>query len=395
MGRARVLIFVSSLAIGTTAGGAERYGVEVARHLDQTLYEPIVCAFWRRGAPAEQFWLARLAEAGVECFFAVDRGQGFNPLRYARAVRNIRRRLGDRPVQVIHSHFQLGSVTALLLRGSTHARALVRTAHGAVRWEWRDTWLGLLCRTVFTRGVFPMCFDAETGVSQTVVDSLDRRLLARLRRKRAHLIYNAIDQAPFRRHLEQGELREQLGLGQADTVVGSVGRLSEQKGYHYLIEAAPTVLQACADCRFLIVGDGELREGLEQRVSTLGLGSVFTFAGAREDSPALYGVMDVFVLPSLFEGLPTVVIESMASAVPVVATDIAGTRELIVHEETGWLVSPKDAASLANGIVAVLRRPDRGRGLAQNALDSVVPRFHIDEATRRIQALYTSLLSTY
>lgn len=388
MNRTRVLIFVSGLAIGSTAGGAERYGVEVACRLDHKLIEPVVCAFWRRGVPEEAFWADALSRAGVECFFAVDRGTGFSPKRFWQAIKRIVATLDGRPVDVIHSHFQLGSVTALCLCRLVGARRLIRTAHGAVRWEWRDTWLGALCRLVFTMAFFPAFYDVEVGVSAAAVASLDRRFVARVKGKRALLIPNAIDPARFRRAVDTGRLKAELGLGTNTLVVGSVGRLSEQKGYRYLVEAAPFVLEALPNCVFVLVGDGELRDALETQVGHLGVASAFRFVGARQDTQAMYGAMDVFACPSLFEGLPTVVLEAMASNVPIVATSIPGIEELVSDGVTGRLVCVRDPRSLADALIGVLQSPDRGGGMARKALSDVVPRYSICEVAQRYERLY-------
>ncbi|MHB1318519.1 MAG: glycosyltransferase [Anaerolineae bacterium] len=393
MNRTRVLVLISGLSIGSSAGGAERYGIEIARHLDRKTIEPIVCAFWRRGVTEEGYWTEELTAEGIECFLAVERGRGFDPLRYLRAIRSILAHLGGRDVDVIHSHFQLGSVTALVLRRRVQARALIRTAHGSVRWEWRDTWLGSLCRSVFTKGIFPACFDAEVGVSLAAAESLDRRLLSRLWGRHAPMIGNAIDPARFQAGQMDSSARAQFGLSPDDIVVGSVGRLSEQKGYRYLVEAAPLVLQAIPGCRFLLVGDGELREDLRRQVDSLGLASAFIFAGARNDVASMYAAMDVFVCPSLYEGLPTVILESMASGIPIVATDIAGTQELITDGQTGWLARSRDSAHLAQLLIDVLHRADRGRSVARNALMHVVPRHSIQEAARRYEELYRRVLA--
>ena len=102
--------------------------------------------------------------------------------------------------------------------------------------------------------------------------------------------------------------------------------------------------------------------------------------------------MDLFVLPSVWEGLPTVILESMACGISVVATDIPGTRELITHGRTGWLVPPNDAASLAQGILAALRAPAACQSVAQAARQEVTPRFALEQVTKQYEWLYLELL---
>ncbi len=389
--RIRVLMLVSGFAIGQPLGGAERFGVGLACHLDQEQFEPIVCGFWRRGVPAEEHWRGVLAASRIETFEAADRGRGFTPARYASALHSITGHLHGRPIDVIHSQFQLGSVTALLLRRKLGATALVRTAHNAFPFEWGPSMQGAFGRQVFTKWIFPLTFDAEVAVSRDAAESQDRRPGARLARKRAHLIHNGI--APLFSSAPEPGLRAALGLSTADTVIGSVGRFSSEKGYAYLVQAAPEVLAQRPDVKFLLIGDGDQRDALEQQAAGLGLTGSVIFAGARQDAASLYGVMDLFVLPSLYEGLPTAVLESMAAGVPVVATDTAGTRELVEDGHTGWLCRSRDPASLAEAIVAALDDPARRAQAAQAAQDEIVPRYLLDRIADQYEALYRSLLA--
>ncbi len=394
MSRTRVLILISGLAIGESLGGAERYGVDLARSLDQEAFEPILCAFWRYHTPAEAHWLERLRDSGVECMFAVDRGQGFTPARYLSGVHNILAQLAGRRPDIIHSHFQLGSVTTPILKRHFDTRATVRTAHGSVRHEWRDTVLGSVCRAVFTECVFPISFDAETGVSNKVVTSLDRRLCSRLWHRRAWMIPNAIDRSQFEQRDTEALARRSLGLSEDDLVVGSVGRLSEQKGYRYLIEAAPTILEAFPHCRFLLVGDGELREELRRQADRLGVASAFHFAGAHQETALAYAAMDLFVLPSLWEGLPTVLLEAMASGIPVVATDISGNRDLVTDGVTGRLAQPRNGQDLARVITDALANAEFSYSLARQAALEVVTRYDIQTVARQYEHLYATLLAS-
>jgi glycosyltransferase involved in cell wall biosynthesis len=387
----RVLTLLAGLAIGETGGGSERFGIELARHLDRHAFEPVVCGFWQRNLPTERYWLDQLEQAGVSTFFAVERGAGFSLARFWRGLANIRAHLRSQPVDIIHSHFQVGTVSTLLLKGTPGTRAVLRTAHGAVRDEWTNNLAGRLCRQLFTRWLFPILLDGEAGVSEAVVRSLDARPGARLAGKRARLVYNSIAPGYAAPQVEQSAVRAEFGLSAQDFVVGSVGRLSEQKGYTYLLQAVPSILARCPDVKILLVGDGELRASLEAEAARLDLRRCAVFAGARTDVSALYRAMDLFVLPSLWEGLPTVILESMANGVPVVATNIPGTRELIEDGRTGWLAQARNPASLSNAIVAALRNPGERAARAQRAAEDTLPRFSIERTARAYEAWYAAL----
>jgi glycosyltransferase involved in cell wall biosynthesis len=141
-------------------------------------------------------------------------------------------------------------------------------------------------------------------------------------------------------------------------IVGSVGRLTRQKGYEYLIKAIPSVLNSFPEVFFIIIGEGDLKKHLMDLSRSLGVQENVHFMGKVEDVLPYLKRMDLFVLPSLWEGLPTVLLESMACGVPVVATDIPGTNELVRDRENGWMVHPTNEDALAEAIINALSEPD-------------------------------------
>jgi glycosyltransferase involved in cell wall biosynthesis len=145
----------------------------------------------------------------------------------------------------------------------------------------------------------------------------------------------------------------------------------------------------------MIVGDGELRDELEQQVKQLGLEKDVILTGSRQDVEALLSMMDLLVLPSLWEGLPTVIMEGMASGVPVVATDIPGTRELIEHRKTGWLAEVKNPPALAEAILDALKSESRRDEVVRRALSTVIPQYSMQSIAGRHQALYRQSLHPF
>jgi glycosyltransferase involved in cell wall biosynthesis len=139
-------------------------------------------------------------------------------------------------------------------------------------------------------------------------------------------------------------------------VVGSIGRLNEQKGHRYLLDAAPAVLRAHPDARFLIVGDGDLAEPLRRQAQALGLADRVVFAGHRGDVPEMLGAIDVLCLPSLYEGTPLALFEAMAAGKAIVASAVDGCAEVLADGTTGLLVPPRDPAALGAAVVRP-RRP--------------------------------------
>ncbi len=148
--------------------------------------------------------------------------------------------------------------------------------------------------------------------------------------------------------------RHTLGLPPDALVVGAIARLSLQKGHRYLVEAAARVLASRADTRFLIAGDGDQMEPLRARAAALGIADRLVFAGHRTDVPDLLGALDVFAISSLYEGTPLALFEAMASGKAIVSTAVDGCREVLQDGETGLLVPPGDAESLAQAVLRLL-----------------------------------------
>ncbi|HEY6554810.1 MAG TPA: glycosyltransferase [Vicinamibacteria bacterium] len=185
--------------------------------------------------------------------------------------------------------------------------------------------------------------------------------------------------------------RASLGLSPQAVVIGAIGRLSEQKGHRYLIEAAPEVIRQHEDARFLIVGDGNLLEPLRAQARALGIGDKVIFAGHRSDVRDLLGAIDVVCLPSLYEGTPLALFEAMAAARAIVASAVDGCAEILEDGATGLLVPPRDAPALG----AALRRILAERSLLGRlgaAAQQASREYDIDRTVRRLEELYVEVL---
>jgi glycosyltransferase involved in cell wall biosynthesis len=386
MRKLKLLTLLSGLAIGERYGGAERLAVEVTCRLDRRRFDPFVCALWRYDTPAEERWVSRLAEAGVPVFLAGDGGANTNPLALYGAVARLRAHFKGVGIDVVQCHSPLAAVAALSSRRAIGSRILVRTSQTYLEWGFGPA--AFLCRQLFTNWLFPAMFDIELGVSHSIVTGLDSRPGARILNRKASVMYNAVDLAKFKQQSPDPRKRLELGLGPSDLVVGSVGRLSKEKNFSMLLNAIPRVIAQKPEARFLIIGEGPLRDDLRSQAERLGLTPAVIFAGARSDVDALYPLMDLFVLPSLGEGLPLVILEAMASGVPVLATDVGGSRELVLPGRTGWLTPSEDPIALAESILAALADPQERINLARAANEDVTARFSVDRIAAEYAALY-------
>lgn len=185
-------------------------------------------------------------------------------------------------------------------------------------------------------------------------------------------------------------IRTELGIADGEPLVGVVGRLDEQKGHTYLLDALPEVLRRHPRARLVLVGEGPLRAPLEQQAARLGVLPGIVFTGFRTDVPAVMGAMDVVVLPSLYEGLPLVLIEALAMARPVVATAVDGSVDVVEDGVSGILVPPADPAALAKGLLQLLDDPALARRLGEAGRRSTLQRFTLDRQIAESAALYAA-----
>ena len=228
--------------------------------------------------------------------------------------------------------------------------------------------------------------DRFIAVSHGVANKL--LTVFRVPKRKIRVVHNGISLEPFDQVVTDG-LRERL-IGLTDRpVVMTIARLDEQKGQSYLLRAAAKVPGAT----FVLVGDGPDRKRLEQCAKQEGVSDRVQFLGHRDDIPELLACCDLFVLPSLYEGLPLSILEAMAAGKPVVSSAIEGTEEAVVDGETGLLVPPGEASALADAIDKILSDPELGSRLGLRGRDRVRMEFSAEVMAKRVGDVYDEILN--
>lgn len=207
-------------------------------------------------------------------------------------------------------------------------------------------------------------------------------------------IYNGLELAEFAQAPPEAcqAARQMLGIADDVLLLGSVGRMHRQKGFTYLLAALPAIKAQFPQVKLLLVGDGELRSALEAQTAQLNLQDSVIFTGTRTDVPTLLKALDLFVLPSLWEGLPNVILEAMAIGLPVVATAVGGTPELVVDGSTGCLAPPNNPAALAKAIGDLLANPTHRQQMGRAGRARVEQQFTIQRMVQATEDLYARLL---
>lgn len=328
-------------------GGVEKVVYEVAKGLAAEGVDVDVFTLRTAGGPdLETMDGFRVHRSGsIDLTKAIRLQSAVSP----RMVQEAYQKLRANPPDVIHAHntFFFSSLVAAgvakLLR-----RPLVTTLH-----------LGSLEALPLPQRLPVLAYERSLG--RAIVTASDRVICVSeavaayatklgARPERTSVQLNAVDSATFHpgvpRH--EGSVR-----------IGFVGRLIQNKGPQYLVEALPALFERHPQTELWFVGDGPLRASLEQRCNELGVSGQVRFFGTREDVDDILRQCDIFVRPSLMEGLSLTILEAMATGLPVIATDVGGTKEAVDEGRTGLLVPPSDVPALADALISLIEAPER------------------------------------
>lgn len=287
-------------------------------------------------------------------------------------------------VHVIHAHEVksdvIGRLAALLHRGPC-----ITTAHG---WIANDA-KGRLLVNVDKRAL--RYYDRVIAVSSSIRSAL---LDAGVPRDRIRLLHNAIVLDKYQNVERSDALARAMGREAIGPVVIAVGRLSAEKGHADLIHAAAAVASTGRAFELVLAGDGPERAALSALVSQAGLGERVHFLGYVSAPERLIKNADLMVLPSHTEGLPNVILESLTLGVPVLATAVGGTPDVLCDGETGRLVPARSPAAIAAGIGEFLDNPAAWRRMAARGAAVVAQEFGFDQRTRRLEQIYLELVES-
>lgn len=353
-----------------SAGGIKEHILALAGGLDRRLFQVILAG------PMEGDWPERARVLGLECL-PLRISAAVNPYEDATGIRALARLLGEIAPDVVHFH---GAKAALVGRPAAYLARIpgaVYTVHGF----WSRPVLGFLTERMLS----PMT-TRYVAVSQALAAATSG--LAGIPAERIRVIHNGVDLNRFRPGECGQSLRAELGIPSEVPVVGTVARLSREKGVDLLLQAARRLSRAIPDMHILIVGDGPEGPGLQRLAVTLGLGERVTFAGYRTDVDRVLKAMDLYVQPSRSEGLGISALEAAASGLAVVATGVGGLPEAVDHGQTGLLVEPGNAAGLALAILTLLGDSEVRARMGEKGRRLVEGQFSLDGMLARTAALY-------
>jgi len=238
-------------------------------------------------------------------------------------------------------------------------------------------------RSLYTRYLYNRCVDGIVAISRPIVDLL---VDAGVERERICMIHSGIDPSRYQR------TRDRISTRSDRAIVGTVATMEERKGHRYLLEAVHLLKTQGYKIQLRLAGDGSLRSDLEERVLKLDLRDEVVFCGFVSDIPTFLSEIDLFVLPSLYEGLGVSVLEAMAAKKAVVATCVGGLPEIVTDSLTGLLVPPADAEALAGAMGKLLCDPELARKMGSKAAKHVGENFTLDGMAMKNEDYYYALI---
>jgi glycosyltransferase involved in cell wall biosynthesis len=355
-------------------GGAERVAVHIVTGLNRQRYEAVVVSLRGR---LECDLDRLLEEAGVEVRY-LGKPSGFDYRMYSR----LHHVLSESRPDIVHTHIQVLRYALPSMLVLKHA-SLLHTVHNMAEREVepRARWIQ---RYAFNHGVVPV------PVAETVAVSLKRLYGIQQCRVIPNCIpvdYYACPQTPRR------EWRAREGFGDQDVLFVCVARFAAQKNHTLLLSAFAQGPASDPNAHLILIGEGPLREQLEDQAKDLGLGSQVRFLGLRADIPDALGAMDVFVLSSDWEGNPLSVIEAMASGLPIVSTAVGGVPDLFESGKEGFLVQPGDVQGFSNSMAYLSSNREVRLSMGMAAARRARENYDVSIMVQAYEELYEDLLN--
>jgi len=367
-GRARVVYLAHAFMVG----GAEEMVLNLVRRLPPR-FEPMVCCIHEAGPIGEE-----IRKTGTPVAVL-----GLEPgIRRPFDVARIRRYLRETAPEIVHTFLLTASLYGRLAAILARVPIVIGTEVNIYERKRRHH---AIAERLLMAGTDRVVVSAES-----VREHYVRQVHAD--RSRVDVIYNAVDFAQATPTESRAAMRLAIGVPERAPVAGVIARLTEQKGHRFLFDAL-AARPELATVHLIVIGDGDLRTALTAQVAALGLAPRVHFLGARRDLGNLLAAMDVFVMPSLWEGLPLSLVLAMGASLPVVATAVAGVPEVVHDGATGLLVPAGDAPALGAALARVFGDAPLRARLGRDARASVLPRFGVDRYVDAIASLYDRLLA--
>jgi len=332
---------------------------------------------------------SQIEECGIEHIFIPELVRNISLINDLKTILKIYRYLRKEKFDIVHTHTSKAGLLGRLAARLARIPIIIHTPHGHVFFGYFGPikskifiFLEKLASPITDKIIALTNRENEDYISYRVADE-----------EKSVVIYSGIELNKFiDLPLEEKQnFKKELRIPENSLIVGTLGRLVPVKGPEFLVEAAKHIISKFPDTFFMLTGDGYLRLDLEKKALDFGLKENIIFLGWRDDAAKILSVYDVFVLPSLNEGMGRVLVEAMALGKPIVASRIGGIPDLVTHGKNGFLVPPKDPEELAKYIQILLEDKEK-RNKMGLAGKKMAMNFRAENMVKKIEKLYEELL---
>ncbi len=292
-------------------------------------------------------------------------------------------------VDIIHTHSSKAGILHRIAAKIAGVAYIVHSIHG---WSFNDRMSSKVKSLYVSLERFVEKFtDKLIAVTEfDIIKGLDEKISTKEKYVKIHSSieidkYTAISKS-------NPELRNEFGIKENEIIVGTVSRMDTQKAPQDFVSVAKAVCDKFDKVKFIFVGDGPLRNEVEHKIESLGLKDKIILTGIRTDVNNFMNLFDIFILTSLWEGLPRVFSQAMAAKLPIVATNVNGAPEAIIDGKNGFLLEPKDISGLSDRITHLIENQDKRLEYGKYGFENILPDFDINDMIQKIDDLYQSLL---
>jgi glycosyltransferase involved in cell wall biosynthesis len=364
------MIITHDLAIG----GLQQVVVNICRSINREKFNVSVLCLRALGE-----FTPEIEVMGIKVFFLPQKEKGTDYFSFLKVARILQ----QEKVDVIHTHNTQPFIDGTI--GSILSGRKIRIIHSDHARDFPDK-----KRYMFAEWLMSHFSYKIVGVSEHTTRNLIK--YEKINPKKMLTIPNGIDGSKYNIDIDKDKKRKDLGINPTGPVIGLGVRLSEQKGITYLLQAMSSIIERFPDISLVIAGKGDLEEQLKNEANELGVSSNVFFVGPRLDIPELLKLFDLYVLPSLWEGLPMVILEAMAALCPIICTDVGGVAFAITHEFNGLLIKPGDSHALSSVVVSLLSDEGKRKQFARNGIKRFQESFSADIMTKKYEQIYLGQL---
>ena len=355
-------------------GGGESHLLSLVKNLDRTKFDPVVLSF-TDGPMVDQ-----LKTMGIDTR-VIYTEKPFDWSKWA----EVKEFLKEQQVELVHAH-GTRACSNVMRAARSLGIPVIYTVHG---WSFHDD-QPMLTRTMRVMGERYLTSRATVNIA---VSSSNRQTgKDRIRSFKALVINNGIDRNKFNPDRPFRNIREELSIPAEALLVLFIARFTSHKQPLALINAFREALPQIPDMHLLLVGDGDQKAEAKEMVESAGLNDKVTFQSFRQDVPDVLAAADIFVLPSLWEGLPIGLLEAMAMGKAVIATNVDGTKEVVQDQQNGLLIEAGNIPALTDALVSLGRNKNGRQEFGRRALETVHQKYDASVMTREIEEVYTNVL---